>query len=278
MTFNSRERSVDDGAPIELYQFQYGPEEEHVYRYTNCVRDIGDGPGGVYKAIPISREVIRTTGKMERTSLNIKVPITSDLANLFLPYPPPRVVRVTMWQRHLTDPDRQDMVVWAGRILSNARQGNEAVLSCDNTVLSMKRQGLRRKWQHGCPYLLFGPDCGADKSAHRRPIEVVGINADGSLQFPVDWFLPYKLENFRSGTIEWTTALGREYRTIIDTGDQWIKIGGFLREIEAGTMVDIYPGCGHDMTSCREIFNNINQYGGQDWIPFKNPTKQHPFW
>lgn len=286
MSFIERESSPDRGAPIELYEFRYGPDIEHAYRYTNARMPISDGPGpgGPFLPIPIKRDPIKQNGKMEKTSINVRVPVTTDISELFLPYPPAQVVRLRLWQRHLTDGDHQDLVTWTGRVISSARERNEAVLTCDNSILSLKRQGLRRLWQHGCPYLLYSPKmpdgsgCGADKASFTRSVTVVGLNPDGSIQFPADWNAPYPVKNFKGGTIEWTSPLGREYRTIIDTGDSWIKVGGFIRGVEADTEVQVSLGCGHDMPSCKDIFDNINNYGGQPWIPFKNPIKQHPFW
>ena len=275
MSYQGYDQDQERGAPIDLFEFVMNPGLS--YRYCSGDTDI-EIAGGTYKAVPVQRQTIKTTGKFEKTNLEIRVPVTTALAGMFLPYPPPNVVRVIVRQAHLTDPDLQALVVWAGRVISSSRADHEAIMTCDSTVLSFKRPGLNRFYQHGCPLLLFGAKCRADRATHEVTFKPTIVADDGSLTFPANWWLPWTHEKFRGGTISWTSSLGRETRTIIQTDPAYIKLGGTLREVTTDTDLTLTLGCRHDMSDCRDTFNNIQNYGGQSWIPFKNPTKQHPFW
>jgi len=35
--------------------------------------------------------------------------------------------------------------------------------------------------------------------------------------------------------------------------------------------VTLYPGCPRDRQTCNDRFNNLENYGGFDWIPSRNP-------
>jgi hypothetical protein len=277
MSFDVVERSQERGAPVELYEFIYGPSEDMVYRYTNADFTVS-AFGRNYTPIPIQRNSVKTNGKFEKTQVQLKMPINIPLSEMFLPYPPPQVVRCYIRQRHLSDDDQQAPIVWYGRVVSSGREGSQATLTLDNAILSWKRPGLKRHWQPGCPLLLYGPRCRADPDDFRVHFAVEDITPEGDLVFPDGWNGQWAKKQFVRGTVSWVSEYGTEYRTILRASDTGITWTGFTRGIEVGTELTMWIGCKHDMADCRSVFNNINNYGGQPWIPYKNPTKQHPFW
>lgn len=277
MTFQAVDQSQERGAPVDLYEFIYGPTEDMVYRYTNANQTLMSA-GKTYNPIPIKRAAVKTNGKFEKHNVEIRMPIDIPLSDMFLPYPPPQVVRVYIRQRHLSDLDEQAPIIWYGRIISSGRQGHEAILTCDNAILSWKRPGLKRNWQHGCPLLLYGPRCRADPDDFRVHFAVEDIDAEGDLVFPPGWYGSWTPAHFIRGTVSWQSEYGQEYRTVLKSSMTGVTFTGFIRDIEVGTELTMWLGCKHDMNDCRNVFDNILNYGGQPWIPFKNPVKQHPFW
>jgi hypothetical protein len=280
MTFQQIESSKEFRAPIELYEFWYGSEPSQQFFYTfNETGDIERG-GKVYTHIPIRRENIKTDGKFDKSQLNVRIPVNTPLSNLFLPYPPPGVVQVRIWQGHHTDGDDDFVTVWFGRCLSNSREGNETVLTCDNTIISHKRLGLRRMYSHGCTYVLYDQQtCKADKEAAGRDVVVQVVEmGTGKIELPGGWNLPYAPQHFVRGLFRWESEQGTEWRSIIKADEASITIGGMLRGLEFGETVRIYLGCAHTTDHCTGLHENINNYGGQPQIPFKNPVRQHPYW
>lgn len=279
MTFTIYDRSQQLGAPVELYHFWFGDEPAQNFYYTGAEFEITH-QGDVYAPIAIERNPIIVDGKVDKTQIAVSIPILSDLSNLFLPYPPPGVVKFQMWQGHLTDTDQQFMVVWNGRVMSVAREKEKAVLTADNTLLSFQRIGLRRKYMHGCAYTLYDPDtCKADKEAAGRDVVIEDIAPDyGYIILPSGWNLPYAPQHFIRGQMVWDGELGRESRTVIGATETELRVQGYVRFLEAGDTIRMYLGCAHNTDHCTGLHDNINNYGGQPQIPFKNPTKQHPFW
>ena len=271
MTFENAETSKQFGQPFELYRFQYGPGAADCYKYTNRVQGFED-----FLAIPIRRESIATNGKPESKNLQIRLPKNTDLARLFLPYPTTMPVEVTIWAGHEGQDDQ--MVVWVGKTLSNAYEKNEIIITCESTLISLKRQALRRHWQIGCPYLLYGPQCKVNRGDFTRRVEVQSI-VNGVPQFLAGWNGPFPIEKFRGGMVHWQSDLGNEYRTIRAVGETFIRFSGLIRGLEAGDEVDMILGCNHQRShDCYEIFNNAQNYGGQPWIPLSNPSKHANFW
>lgn len=270
MSFESVERSQEDGKPYEKYRFQYGPGADDCYKYTNAIEDLSD-----FLATPIKREVYRTSGKAERDQLQITLPADSDLGNLILPYPVPQPVEVTIWQGHFdTTPD---MVIWVGRVLSNAYVKKEVQLSCESTLISLKRLGLRRRWQFGCPYPLYGQGCFADRDAFTTEATIVSIT-DGVPTFAAGWEGPFVRGKFVGGMIQWQSPYGREFRMIRDVTTTRVLFNGVIRGMEPGDTVKLILGCNHKMNDCLDTFDNIANFGGDPWIPYENPVRHPNFW
>lgn len=275
MTFNSTETSQQNGRPIEAYEFVFGPGPAHVYRFTNGDTD-RTGPTGTFKAIPIQRERYVSSGTTDKSSLKIRTPVTTDLSNLFRSYPPTQPVLVNVWQGHLGDGEW--IVAWTGRILSVTKEGSENVMTCESTIISLKRPGLRRNYQYACPYVLYGPGCMANKGAATFPATVESVSG-GLLVLGAGWNGPHEPKRFSGGMIQWEGESGLEVRTIlrVDEATNRITIIGPLRDLEVGDAVQVILGCNRLMDGCH-VHNNIVNFGGQPWIPLRNPVKYHPFW
>lgn len=151
MSFDTYERDPQRGRPVELYRFVYGDNAASKYHYTNAEQDIRF-QGVDFVAIPIDRAEYQATGKPDQENMEISVPLSVDLANLFLSYPPTQPVAVTVWQGHIGDPDNEFLVAWVGLAQSAAREGNEAVITCTSSIVSLKRPALRRNYQYACPH------------------------------------------------------------------------------------------------------------------------------
>lgn len=278
MSYSVYEGSSELGAPVELYEFVCGTTDEATYRYTNLDRDFVAN-GVTWEAIPISRGTYKSSGKTERASLDIAMPLSAGIAEMFTAFPPTQVIGVTIWSGHLTDPDQQFRVVWVGRLMSNTKGETELTLTCESTLLSLKRQGLRRTYSYGCPYVLYDArTCRADQSAATVNTTVVAI--EGSVvTFEPGWAGATALSKYAGGMVRWMGPTGYEYRTIVSsTDDDGFYITTPLRGMEVGTAVEVILGCDHTVADCRNLHNNVKNYGGQPWIPIKNPVRYHPFW
>lgn len=275
--FDIVERSRDQGRPFELYLFTYGSGAERTYRYTNADRAVVHD-GLTFQPTPIYRDAYRASGKTDKATVNIKLPVKTDLAALFLSYPPTQPVGVRIIQGHWQLSQEKWKVAWMGRILSSSREGAEAVLTCESTIVSMKRPGLRRHYQYACPYVLYGAGCNASQVAATRTATIAEI-VNGGLVFEPGWTGGSPITAFANGILRWNSDLGLEWRAILKAHeDNRIEFIGPIRDLDVGSQVNVILGCNRMMDHCRSLHNNIQNFGGQPWIPLKNPTKYHPFW
>lgn len=273
MTFAAREESRQRGEPVGLFLFTHGAGAGSFYAYTDAESAITIGdPAVTYEPMPISRGPLQSTGTLDKSSLELRMPITAGLADLFLVWPPSEVVSLVIKAGHMNDADSEFLAVWSGRVLSGGREGSEAVFRCEPITTSLRRNGLRRHYQFGCPHVLYGDQCRADKPAATVATTATGIEGR-SVTVPADWGGAADAENFLGGLFEWTTGAGnRELRTILQVTDgRTLLLSGLVRDLDVGGAVDVVKGCAHTMTSCTDVHDNIHNFGGQPWIPLRSP-------
>lgn len=294
MTFEAFETSRQKGSPVELYYFRYGSDPAAFIAYAAHIATI-EGPGSLdeetitYAPLAISREAITSSGTLDKAELELRTPRDSALADLFRVYPPSSPVTAIVRAGHLEDGDGEFPAVWVGRLLTMRLEGSEAVFPAEPISTSLRRNGLRQNYQLGCPHALYlaGPGrCNADRSA-----ATIGVNAtSGSgtiLTMPEAWFGAIPIEKYIGGTVEWTDdeylVELRQILRIVDGRD--LQLAGVIRGLDPGGLVSVTLGCNHQEDDCRDLHveaivggPNVNNYGGQKWIPVKNPFRENLYY
>lgn len=288
MTFSAYEGSVEDGGPIQLYRFVYGTEAGEYLAYTNSTeQQIVDHGGSVgvvtYEPIPIERGNIVSNGTLDKSAIKISLDIGTDLAELFRVYPPSAVVSLTIYEGHLDDPDGEFIVIWAGRVVQATREGSEFVVSGEPVSTQLRRPGLRRHYQYGCPHALYGEACGASKAAATVSATVDSI--DGTVvTLTAGWEGAFSASKFLRGTLEWTpSGETTQRRTIIRISGDDLSLSGLPVNLAASDAVEVVLGCNHrafaaDGGDCEGLHDNLVNYGGQPWIPTKNVVNKNPYY
>lgn len=286
MSFLRSEQSRHYGRPVNLLLFTYGDAPKSFYAHTDAEQEIvfgvdADGDPIVYQPVPIDRGAFTSSGTLDKATIEVRIPQDLPLAELFRVYPPSQVVSLVIRQGHLNDPDNQFLVCWSGRVLSCSREDNEAKLSCEPISTTMKRPGLRRPYQYGCPHVLYGPECRANKAAATRSVTPQSFN--GALMvMPDAWDSPAKKQKYLGGIVQWVTTNGdTALRTILRVGgpgNNTLTLSGVIDALADNTPVSVILGCNHQsgigpqpIGDCHPLHNNIQNFGGQMWIPTKNP-------
>lgn len=268
MTFADQETSRYQGMPIGLLLFRYGTADDDVFAYTDCETPI-TFDGVTYQPEPNERDSIKINGTLDKSQLAVTFPQDSALSKFFDVYPPSQQVTLTIFQGHANNANFQ--MVWTGRVLGIKNDGDDAIFTCEPLSTSIRRLGLRRKYGYGCPYILYGPSCLADQAA--ATITVTPSNADQNLlTLASGWNGANDPSKYVSGFATWLTRTGRkEYRAIINADVTSVTLGADVFTLSPGVTVDLVLGCTHQMGGCI-LHNNIENYGGQPWIPTFNPV------
>lgn len=289
MSFNQRENSRYSGTPVSLYLIQgaensdeggnIGPfgfnNGETIINRKIGVNDLGQNIILPFYPWPIKNSAITHDGTLDKSDVTVSMSLGSEVDQLFLAYPPSQVVNLTIFEGHVGDPVTEENypAIWLGRILGSTYKKNEIELSCQPVSTSLKRPGLRRNYQIGCPHVLYGSQCRASRAAATVMRSVVSVTRN---RIMVNAWLGPQFGLYIGGLLEWVNSdTGvRELRTIAnvlnDSGTSVIVIRGIARGLAAGTQLSVIRGCNRQMSGCNQ-HNNIQNYGGQPFIPLENP-------
>lgn len=276
MAFGTRESSRHLGVPLKLFKIEGGGVDSVIGPYCFC-----DGESAITRGLdtfnpwPIKVGDMSQDGTLDKSDIAVTLALGSPLDDIFLAYPPSEVVNLTVFEGHVGDAVTIENypATWLGRIISASWQGNELELSCVPVSSAIKRPGLRRNYQIGCPHALYGDQCKANKAA-ATVARTLSTLAGNTITLSAALATP---ERFRGGLVEWTNAdTGqKEIRTIasVATDGMSLTIRGMPRGLPASTTLEVSRGCNRQMSGCNQHGNILN-YGGQPFIPLENPLSQ----
>jgi len=271
MTYDARERSREDGRPVELYTFARGTT---VWRFTSADRDQVVG-GDTYLAHVIQRNSIEQGSEMNRSALKLTVPRDFPIAELYRIAPPGDVVAVTLRRFHAGDGELATL--WVGRVVNIAwsADASQATITNEPIYTSLRRNGLRRIYGRMCPHVLYGPACRASPAAFGVAGTVTTLGPASATA--AEWgALP--IGHFDGGYLEWPEGGGIERRFIVAHTGGTLTLDRRAPGLAAGAVATAFPGCEHTLAVCHDKFANSNNYGGQPFIPQKNPFGGDPIY
>ena len=295
MAFEPKELSRERGDPIALFYFRWGADVASFNAYTDGEETVtaAGSIAGVdvdYIPAPIMRKNITSSGTLDKAAIEIMVPRDLVLCDHFRIYPPSTVVSCVIRQGHFGETGGDYPVVWMGRVVGFAFQGSQATLALEPFSTSLRRSGLRRTYQYTCPYVLFDANtCRADKAVATTTVAIDGASGN-QLTMPGGWFGSLSVNKYLAGTVEWINDDGNiEIRMILQIlGGVNLLLDGPTTGLIGSDSVDVILGCNRqngitagdgDCFSLHKTVGtgdpNIQNFGGQPWIPKLNPIQSN---
>lgn len=254
----------------ELYRFsEQGAPNVWLYASGDETVTYDSGAGDEdYVPTSISRTDIESKSDMSRANLDITVPLTNPAGIRWLSDNGENIVSLSIFER---DREGDFNVNWKGRLVAVIPGMESITLKFESIFTSLRRPGLRARYQKSCRHALYGRGCTLDAEDFAtvssctavvgRVLTVTAAGAQpdgyyvgGMLRSP-DGVLSYIVGHV--GTALTLQRLSYSLQSAID--------GGLPFD------VTIYPGCAHDRSTCNTKFGNLLNYGGFDFIPQKNP-------
>jgi len=266
MSYDLIETSRDSGRPIELYEVGYAG---NTWRYTSSDRDIVY-LASTFKAVPCGRGDIQPTAETDKCSLDFTFPRDAEIGEVFRVQPPSEVVTMTLFGQQYGDDEF--VTLWKGRIINAEWSGPYVKLTGESVFSSLRRAGLRRRYQLQCPHALFSAPCGVNRDAWK---EVHANQSVSGLTLQVNGAAGKPTNYFSGGYVTWVNETNgntekRMIRTSSSTGE--IVLSSSPLGLSGGQLVTLYPGCDHTLgvAGCPK-FSNVANFGGMPFIPTKNP-------
>lgn len=261
MSYNDIEVSTEDGLPIELYEFAEGLQR---WRFATCAGQIVRFDA-IFEPAPIERSQLEQTNELEKSSLRVELPRDNSFAVRFLSYIPDRVVTLTIFRGHAGMDTADYVVFWKGRMVSSSASGNKISFELESVFTSIRRAGLRARYELNCRHVLYQNRCGVDKELYRVNGTVsealgteLGVAAVASA--PDGWY-----------TGGFAVTEDGSARFIIKHEADRLYLNWPFQELAAGDPISVYPGCDHLKSTCHSKYNNVLNFGGFPHIPERNP-------
>jgi uncharacterized phage protein (TIGR02218 family) len=258
MSFETNETSNLDGEPVELYEF-IGPGAL-TWRYTsNDVARVLNGQ--LYTPIPISSGELPGNGTSDAEALVITMPRATPVA---LAYAFGNAFRQLRFRLHRFQVESGEYeTVWDSTIAGYEVEGRWTQFRSPS-MLADGLQAAAPAWQYQqqCNNKLFDENCRVLRSSFDLVTQVSNINGyfvtvasvGGN---PDDWF--------RGGSI--TRNLDAESNLIVSQVGAVLELSAPFRDLQQGNSVTLHAGCNHTIETCRDKFDNVDNFVGDHLIP-----------
>ncbi|MBN8291871.1 phage BR0599 family protein [Rhodobacter sp. NTK016B] len=279
MTYTLIESSPAEGRPYFLYQFAEGTQ---IWRFTSRAAAWTSTDGGAtpltWEPAAVAHGEVVQTSEIERGQLELTWPLSHPFARRFLAPLGNTPVTLTLFRGH-EQVLGETVAHWKGRVVGASVEGQRILLTCESVFSTLRRAGVRAKYQRLCRHALYGRGCGLDIVDYWQPGTVT--SASGSAVT-----VPEAAEHadgwYRGGVLRFGAQLG----FIIDHVGAQISLSRPISEIgatvaapdvdpETGNplpvLIDIAPGCDLRAATCAAKFGNLLNFGGFPEIPGRNP-------
>jgi len=255
------EQSEIYSEPVELYLFNRADNEYWSYTSSDTIITYD---GRDYNPILIRRSDIILDSNSLKTQIEITVALDNSFVRNSIKEPIEGVVRLTIYRKQ----GNNYVTYWKGFIRGISFKSNTSVIICNLKSDSLKRGGLMRKYSRQCDLPLFSELCTISKSDSDyyvtgtiNTVDGVEINATIFSSKIDGWFVGgiFKLDN------------GNCTQKIVYHSGTTIKIARSISAVQAGLTFTAWAGCDHLKATCKDKFNNKLNYGGQPYLPNKNP-------
>lgn len=223
--------------------------------------------GDTYKPVACGRGEFQQKNELTKANVEVRLPIDHELAISLLTSYNEQIVGLTIFTKR----DSGTEVSWKGRLASLKPGDANVTLMFESVFTSLRRPGLRARFQKSCRHALYGRGCtldpedfatvGSCTALDGTTLTVTEAGAQGSGYYTggmvrgPDGSLGYIIQHV--GT---ELTMQRVPYSIIQAAADSFPFD-----------VTIYPGCDHTRATCGDKFSNGLNYGGFDWIPSKNP-------
>lgn len=258
----------------ELYRFVL---DNVVYTYSSGTTwDVSYG-GETYTPESITRSKMEQTQEINRANIKVALPRTNDIAAIYLATVPDWPASLTIYRQTGASTD----TYWKGRIAGSSATGSVVELDCESAFTSLRRPGLRRKYEFKCDHALYHRGCRLDINDWLTS-GLIDTNGGTTLVIPeaasqADGYFTNGIVRDPNGVTRWITSHVGDTITITRSFpdmDAAIAAAGYGLSYGiayGGYSITLHPGCDRTKETCKDTFDNILNHGGCAWIPIKNP-------
>ena len=261
MVYDTTERSVQEGAPIECYRFTGSFQ---TYRYTSYQSQVSIG-GEIFEPETMERNAIQVTTQEEsQTAIEISLPYQNEMVRDYAYEESPPSLRMELFRVHAIDTD-DSVKLWDGSVTGFTVQGFVAKLRVPSVFDSLLSGNVPQpKYQNPCNHVFTDTRCGILQANVSQNATVVSVNSNVIRVAGLTFTDP----QVRIGRI---ISLGGESRMITQRVGDDLTISYPFTRLDPGDSITVVRGCDHSFFTCINEYNNGPNFGGFPVVPNRNP-------
>jgi len=254
---------------VEFYKIVEGSTEFHITSSDSIIEYLGD----TYIPVPVGRSEAEIKNELSKANIELTLGIDDPIAQRYMNSIVDAVVSLTCFSME----DSDVTVAWKGRLSAVKPETAKVKLVFESVFTSLRRPGLRRRYQRNCQHVLYGRGCNLDKENFDYAGIATAVNNGNTITVPIA--APYANDTFTGGMLE---APDLTLRFIIShIGDQ-LELIRSIESLNTAILsgpqnIRIFPGCDRTRETCQSKFNNLNNNGSFPFIPIRNPYSGSSF-
>lgn len=249
---------------VDLFRIVVGSE---VWRFTSS-SEPQEHESEEYVPTPIGRGEIQTKSDLARSDIELRLPLEHPLSVELLSSWNESIITLTVFTKRPSGTE----VSWKGRFTNTQPDNAHLKLIFESIYTSMRRPGLRARFQKSCRHALYGRGCDLDPESFAQAATLSAIT--GSV-LTVPEASSFAAGYFSGGMVRAPDGVLTYITNHSGSSLTVNRVSRSLAEAFAtsgpGLAITIYPGCDHSYATCEAKFLNGLNYGGFDYIPSKNP-------
>lgn len=251
--------------PVEFYHIYREGGDEHWYYTSGDIAVTFDG--NVYTPATMERDAIEYNSDMNVTTVKVRAAFITDPIIDFIVQNPVEVLWIQIMKLHRDQDPLEANVLFTGQMKSVTIKGAQGEAEVVGFEWYFKQQIPRYRFQPGCNNTLYDDYCTINKASFTHAVTVSGVSADGLTLTSGD-FDALADDYLVFGYI----AFNDNLRLITSHTGNTIEIRYRIIGLTAGASATVYAGCDLKAETCRDKFNNINNFFGHPYIPVENPA------
>lgn len=263
--------------PIEIYEFSYGTRS---WRYCTGGENVVIA-GRYCQARSIRRKAFTRTDNVLKGGLKVQVEIESHIGQLALDNLNEHVLHFKLYRGDLSHPEERHLM-YVGKMVSYNLDELSVELDIEPPTSIGNHLGFTPKYQRMCRHRLYTRACGMKKLDWTFKFTVPAMfNPEKPTQIPI--FRSYTgiyddgLHFYRNASV----LYNGQYRNVLKTtvlyktfgvGTTYeLTLSSPIEGLDVGEEFELIYGCTQTRAHCHDVFGNVDNYGGFDFIPTKNP-------
>ncbi len=266
MTYTAFETSVEDGTPVEIFEFTLGTTSYFLTSAEDNLLVVSQ----IYTAVAgLSRDTTADGPAKREHDFQIDIPTSHPLAQTFVGQMPGVRIRVQVRRFHREDLPTPEVVIVFDGFIQSASFSKDLTITSLNAKTELAGVGLvlpRRKFMSSCNHVLYDPlTCQVvDTDVAFRASSLFVLSQIDSTLTVTGGLSGVYADGFMIGGYVEAIALS-DFRLILGhIGNALLLHQPFVTK---PATVNVLAGCDHSIAICSSKFNKVNRFGGFAFVP-----------